>query len=87
MERVVTIKNESGLHARPAGLFVKEASKYRSDIEVEFKGKRVNAKSIMGIMSLGLSKGEEIKLIIDGIDEEEAMTSMVELIENELNEI
>ncbi|GAA0218739.1 HPr family phosphocarrier protein [Metaclostridioides mangenotii] len=86
MEKIVKIKNKSGLHARPAGMFVKEASKYRSDVEVEFKGKSVNAKSIMGIMSLGLSKGEEIKIVVKGDDESEAMQAIVDLIENEFDE-
>ena len=60
MEKIVVIKNETGLHARPAGMFVKKASEFTSTIEVKCKGKVVNAKSIMGIMSLGLGKGEEV---------------------------
>lgn len=86
MEKTVRIKNKSGLHARPAGKFVKEASKFRSDVEVVSKGRKVNAKSIMGIMSLGLSQGEEIKIVVNGIDEEEALQSLVDLVENEFDE-
>ncbi|MBS5788559.1 MAG: HPr family phosphocarrier protein [Clostridioides difficile] len=86
MEKTVRIKNKSGLHARPAGKFVKEASKFRSDVEVVSKDRKVNAKSIMGIMSLGLSQGEEIKIVVNGIDEEEALQSLVDLVENEFDE-
>jgi Phosphotransferase System HPr (HPr) Family len=57
MEREVTLLNKTGLHARPAALFVQEASKYKCDIKVEKDGKQVNAKSIMGILSLGVSQG------------------------------
>ncbi|MBU5306833.1 HPr family phosphocarrier protein [Clostridioides mangenotii] len=86
MEKTVRIKNKSGLHARPAGMFVKEASKFRSDVDVISKDRKVNAKSIMGIMSLGLSQGEEIKIVVNGIDEEEALQSLVDLVENEFDE-
>ena len=66
MEKVVVIKNETGLHARPAGMFVKKASEFTSTVEVKCKGKVVNAKSIMGIMSLGLGKGEEVTICAAG---------------------
>jgi len=67
-------------------MFVKEASKFRSDVDVISKDRKVNAKSIMGIMSLGLSQGEEIKIVVNGIDEEEALQSLVDLVENEFDE-
>lgn len=86
MEKVVVIKNETGLHARPAGMFVKKASEFTSAIEVKCKGKVVNAKSIMGIMSLGLGKGEEITISAIGADEEAAIDALSELVESGFGE-
>ena len=63
MEKNVSIKNASGLHARPAGMFVKKAAEFKSTVEVIAKGKTVNAKSIMGIMSLGLGQGDELTVV------------------------
>ncbi|CAH2212684.1 phosphocarrier protein HPr [Tepidibacter aestuarii] len=86
MERKVTIKNESGIHARPAALLVKKASEFESKVEIDFNGKKVNAKSIMGIMSLGASKGSEITVITDGSDEDKAVNAVAELIEGGFGE-
>ncbi|SHH59343.1 phosphocarrier protein [Caloranaerobacter azorensis DSM 13643] len=86
MEKTVKILNESGLHARPASVFVKTASQFKSDIKIKFNGNILNAKSIMNLMSLGLKKDDEIKLIIDGPDAEEAMEALVKLIESKFNE-
>lgn len=83
----VTIINKLGLHARPAALFVQRANKFVSDIIVEKETKKINAKSIMGIMSLGVGKGDTIRLITDGPDEEEAMEELVDFIENKLLEL
>lgn len=81
------IKNELGLHARAAALFVKSANKFSSDIFVAKNDMKVNAKSIMGIMALGVSKSANITIITDGIDEEEAMKELENLIEVELLEL
>lgn len=86
MEQVVSIKNESGLHARPAGMFVKKAAEFKSTVEVISKGKTVNAKSIMGIMSLGLGKGDELTVVANGEDQEAAVAALVELIESGFGE-
>ena len=86
MEQVVSIKNESGLHARPAGMFVKKAAEFKSTVEVVAKVKTVNAKSIMGIMSLGLGKGDELKVVANGEDQESAVAALVELIESGFGE-
>ena len=86
MEKVVSIKNASGLHARPAGMFVKNAAEFKSTVQVVAKDKTVNAKSIMGIMSLGLAQGEELKLVVNGEDEEVALAAMVELVESGFGE-
>ena len=86
MERLVSIKNASGLHARPAGMFVNKAAEFKSTVEVIAKGKTVNAKSIMGIMSLGLAKGDELTISAKGEDEETAVNTLVELIESGFGE-
>ena len=80
MERIVNVKNASGLHARPAGMFVKKAAEFKSTVEVSAKGKTVNAKSIMGIMSLGLAQGDELTIIANGEDQEAAINALAELI-------
>jgi len=86
MEKLVSIKNASGLHARPAGMFVKKAAEFKSTVEVIAKGKTVNAKSIMGIMSLGLAQGEEITVVANGEDQEAAVAALVELVEGGFGE-
>lgn len=71
--RDIKIRLESGLEARPIALLVQEASKYESRIYIESGEKRVNAKSIMGMMSLGLDNGEALKVSVEGADEQEAL--------------
>ena len=80
------IKNEIGLHARPAALFVQTTNKFLSDIMIKKAGKTVNAKSIMGVMAMGISKGEMIEIIIDGPDEENAISAIEDLINVKLLE-
>lgn len=86
MERQVTLTNASGLHARPASVFVAEAGKFESDVSVEFKGKRVNAKSILGLLTLAIGQGTELTIITNGPDEEKALEALCELIEQGLGE-
>ena len=86
MEKNVSIKNASGLHARPAGMFVKKAAEFKSTVEVIAQGKTVNAKSIMGIMSLGLGQGDELTVVANGEDQEAAVNALVELIEGGFGE-
>lgn len=86
MEKLVTITNASGLHARPAGMFVKKAAEFKSTVEVNAKGKTVNAKSIMGIMSLGLAQGDELTIVANGEDQEAAVNELAELIESGFGE-
>ncbi len=74
------IKNDMGLHARAAALFVQTTNKFASDIFVEKDNARVNAKSVMGVMALGISKNSKITIIVNGIDEEEAMEELSNLI-------
>jgi phosphocarrier protein HPr len=85
-EKETIIKNETGLHARPASLFVKKASEYKSDIKVFANDKEVNAKSIMSIMSLGATKGTKVIIRAKGEDEEKAVDELIEYIEKEMTE-
>lgn len=85
-EKTLMINNETGLHARPASQLVKKAAKFKSKIEIITGEKEVNAKSIMGIMSLGIGKGDEITLKAEGEDAEAAVEGLTEFIEVELLE-
>jgi len=76
LEKEIVIKNESGLHARPAALFVQLANKFNSEVIVMKDKKEVNGKSIMGILMLAADKGSKIKLKISGEDAEEAMKEL-----------
>lgn len=73
ISKEITIRLENGLEARPVALLVQVASKYESNVYVESDEKKVNAKSIMGMMSLGLDIGEKVTVIADGKDEEKAL--------------
>lgn len=86
IEREITIKNKTGLHARPAAMFVEAADRFESEIELIFDGITVNAKSIIGVLSLGIGTGDKAILRISGSDEEEAMEKLVQLIENRFGE-
>mgnify|MGYP003295913636 FL=1 len=86
ISRGVTISNSVGLHARPATFFVQKANSYKSSIWVEKEDCRVNAKSLLGVLSLGISKGTAITLIADGIDENNAVEGLAELIDSEFGE-
>lgn len=86
MKKEVTIINETGLHARPASMFVKKASEFKSSVELIYNGEKVNAKSIMGIMKLGLAKGTTVTIETIGEDEEQALNSMVELVKSGFGE-
>ena len=76
----VVIKNQVGLHARPATFFIQKANEYKSNIWVENDNRRVNAKSLLGVLSLGITKGLNITIVADGSDEEEAVAELSELI-------
>lgn len=71
---------DTGLQARPAAQFVQEANRYSSHLFLEKDGKKVNAKSIMGLMSLAIANGEEVKIIADGPDEETAMNHLISFV-------
>jgi len=83
-EKKVSIMNETGLHARPASEFVEKASKFSSEIKIVFGDKEVNAKSIMGVLSLGISQGKEIIIKTEGDDSKAALNELVDFIEIDL---
>ncbi|MFP8490147.1 HPr family phosphocarrier protein [Gracilimonas sp. Q87] len=78
----VTIKNSSGLHARPSAQLVKLASKFKSDFYIHSYGYRVNGKSILGVMTLAAESGAELELELEGPDEEQALKAIKEAIDN-----
>lgn len=84
IKKEILIKNKIGLHARPAALFVQTANKFISEIMVKKGNSTINAKSIMGIMALGVSHGETIEIIVDGPDEENAIQELEDLVDNKL---
>ncbi len=81
-----TIKNPTGLHLRPAGLFCKTAVQYKSKITFQYKDITANAKSVLSVLGACIKRGDEIELICEGVDEEEALQAMVKIIEDGLGE-
>ena len=80
VSRSVTIQNSVGLHARPATFFIQKANNFKSSLWIEKEDCRVNAKSLLGVLSLGIVKGTTITIIADGNDENEAVCALVDLI-------
>lgn len=86
ISRTLTIKNSAGLHARPATFFIQKANTYNCSIWVEKEDCRVNAKSLLGVLSLGIAKDSLITLIADGADETKAIEGLAELCESDFRE-
>jgi phosphocarrier protein len=86
IEKEITIINRLGLHARPAAMFVRIASRYRSEIWVEKEGEQINGKSIMGLMMLAAGQGSKLLIRCEGSDAEKAMEEIEELINRRFNE-
>lgn len=82
----VSVKNQVGLHARPATFFIQKANEFKSSIWVEKEERRVNAKSLLGVLSLGIVGGTPIRIIADGSDEQEAVEGLISLIESGFTE-
>lgn len=82
----VMVKNQVGLHARPATFFIQKANEFKSSIWIEKEERRVNAKSLLGILSLGIVGGTSIKVIADGADEKAAVEALVELVDSGFSE-
>lgn len=83
VEKQFKVTAETGIHARPATLIVQTASRFDSEIHLEFKDKKVNLKSIMGVMSLGVGQGADIKISAEGSDESDALKSLEETLKKE----
>ena len=81
-----TLNNKSGLHARPANLFAKEAAKYQASIKVIKDGQEYNAKSILSVLSMGATQGTELTVVADGEDEELALKALKELFDQNFGE-
>lgn len=86
VSKEVTILNATGLHARPASMFVQTAGKFKSDVSVIKDGNTINAKSIMGIMAAGISQGTVVDIQANGPDEQEAVDVLVQLINDKFGE-
>lgn len=86
LTKEVTINNQVGLHARPATFFIQKANEFKSSIWIEKDDRKVNAKSLLGVLSLGIVKGTSIKLIADGSDEKDALATLEELIASDFSE-
>lgn len=84
--REVTINNQIGLHARPATFFIQKANEFKSVIWIEKEDRRVNAKSLLGVLSLGIVKGTTVSIIADGVDEIQAVDTLADLIDREFAE-
>ena len=82
----VMVQNQVGLHARPATFFIQKANEFKSSIWIEKEERRVNAKSLLGILSLGIVGGTQIRVIADGPDEQDAVEGLVELVESGFSE-
>ncbi|PTL38709.1 phosphocarrier protein HPr [Alkalicoccus saliphilus] len=85
-EKTYNITAETGIHARPATQLVNKAGQYESEITLNYKGKSVNLKSIMGVMSLGVGQGSEVSIKAEGPDEEEAISALDEVMKQGLAE-
>lgn len=86
VNREITIMNKSGLHARPAALWVQTAGRYKSSIKIKTANSEVDGKSILGILSLGLAAGSKFELVVNGPDEQEAIKDLEALVVNLKNQ-
>jgi len=86
VSKEVVINNQVGLHARPATFFIQKANEFKSSIWIEKDDRRVNAKSLLGVLSLGIVKGTGVTIVADGADEDEAILTLSELIDSDFSE-
>lgn len=86
VERTFTITNRAGLHARAAAMLVQAAGRFQSDVAITKDGETVNGKSIMGVMMLAALMGSEIQVVVDGVDADQAMATLADLIERKFDE-
>lgn len=86
VKREMAITNNIGLHARPATFFIQKANTFKSSVWIEKDDRKVNAKSLLGVLSLGIAKGMVVTLIADGADENEAVEGLVNLVQTGLTD-
>lgn len=86
LSKTITVQNQVGLHARPATFFIQKANEFKSSIWVEKEERKVNAKSLLGVLSLGITKGTAITIITDGTDEEEALSALETLVDSNFSD-
>ena len=86
ISKEVVINNQVGLHARPATFFIQKANEFKSSIWIEKDDRRVNANSLLGVLSLGIVKGTAVKILADGVDESAAIATLSELIDSNFSE-
>ena len=86
LSKEVVINNQVGLHARPATFFIQKANEFKSSIWIEKDDRRVNAKSLLGVLSLGIVKGTAVNIVADGVDESAAIATLSELIDSNFSE-
>ena len=86
LSKTIVVQNQVGLHARPATFFIQKSNEFKSSIWVEKDDRRVNAKSLLGVLSFGITKGMEITIITDGTDEKEAIEALEKLIESNFSD-
>ncbi len=86
ISKEVMINNQVGLHARPATFFIQKANEFKSSIWIEKEDRRVNAKSLLGVLSLGIVKGTALSIVADGVDENDAIMTLSELIDSDFSE-
>lgn len=82
----VVVQNQVGLHARPATFFIQRANEFKSSVWIEKDDRKVNAKSLLGVLSLGITRGTQINILADGPDEQEAVVVLVELVDSNFAE-
>ena len=80
----VTVNNQVGLHARPATYFIQKANEFKSSIWVEVEDRKINAKSLLGVLSMGITKGTRVSIIAEGPDEEEAVKALTDMLVKEV---
>lgn len=86
VSKTIIVENQVGLHARPATFFIQKSNEFKSSIWIDKEGRKVNAKSLLGVLSLGITKGTQIEIIADGDDEEAAVDALHALIESNFND-
>ncbi len=86
VSKTIVVENQVGLHARPATFFIQKSNEFKSSIWIDKEGRKVNAKSLLGVLSLGITKGTQIEIIADGDDEEAAVDALHALIESNFND-